>query len=195
MNYEDFVKNRYMKKALKGAMLPFSEKWEGALVAVQCIFAINSNLQTQAAKLVDGVPDAFNDDFSSGKPIRYGGDAGKYLSFYLRAQNLMRTARDYLNANLTTLDKLIIPNKDKIDIGIYKYYIGNKEVLSVYASELTAQIVAIDASVQASFGADESVKALKASLMQIFDRTREDLTQLTLKFGEATKLANMLKVG
>jgi len=194
MNYESYIKQKYMKMALKGVKVPFSERWEAALVAAQCIFAINANMQTQAAKLIDNIDDAFNDSFSNGKPIELTGDAVKYLTLILRVQNYLIENRNYITKTLPQIDMLVVREKDRIDEGVYKYYVGNKGVLSGYSDELGNTINAISNSLSSSFiESQEKVNELRTSLSETFNKTKVDLISLTAKFSAALSLDDTLK--
>ena len=48
MNYIEFVKGKYMKMALKGIKVPFTEEWESAMIATQCLFNINSTINNNS---------------------------------------------------------------------------------------------------------------------------------------------------
>lgn len=193
MDYENYVKQKYLKLAVKGVKIPFAEKWESALVAAQCIFSINSNMQMQAAKLVEGIPDKFNDDFSNGTPIKLNTEGIKYLSIYLRSQNFMRQAGHYISTSMPKLDAIILKEKEKIDEGIYKYYIGTKGVLTGYAEETEKQVAAIDNSLIACFPRNqEDLFKIRNELNETFTKTKIDLENLNAKFAEALTLNNIL---
>ena len=193
MDYERYVKQKYMKMALKGINMPFAEKWESALVAIQCLFALISNMQMQAAKLVDSVPEEFNEAFSNGKPQPLNEDTQKYLSNYLRAQNYMRASFSYAPKIISKLDPIIIASKEMIDEGIFKYYVGNKGVIQGYLNEISKQITAIDNSTASTFPNEkEKVDAIKKGLAETFNKTSEDIHVITYKFSTALGLEEVI---
>ena len=194
MDYENYVKGKYMKMALKGIKMPFSEKWESALVAIQCLFVLVSNMQTQAAKLVDLASEEFNEAFSNGKPQPLNKDTEKYLANYLRAQNYMRASSFYIPQIILRLNPIIIEAKEKIDDGIFKYYIGNKAVLKGYFDEISKQITAIDDSTASAFPNErEEIEAIKNRLAETFNKTSDDIQDITSKFLTTLNLVEMIR--
>lgn len=193
MDYELYVKQKYLKIALKGKPLPFSEEWESVIVGVQCIYAISLSMQTQTARLIDKISDEFNEKFSNGKIIELNSDNLKYVSLCLRVQNLMLETRSYLTLLLPKFDPIILINKEKIDEGVYKYYIGNKALIIKYTEELSNLIEAMKNSLYVCFPAEqEKVEILKNELTETFNNTKEDINTITEKYTTALSLQKFL---
>lgn len=195
MDYARYVKGDYMKMALKGKAIPFSEKWESAAVGVQCIFAINSNMNQSAAKLIEGIPDDWETKFSNGEPLEYDNRSKTNIELFLRSQAYLKTISSFLEDNLPPIMDIIMQNKEKIDIGIYKYIVGNKSVLENFANEALNQVNAIDNSIQASFKDNlDDIAELKRNIAYMLDKIPTDLQRLVDKFSNPLGLDNILKV-
>ena len=195
MDYANYVKGKYMQMALKGKRLPFGEEWESAIIATQCIFTVNSSMNNNALKLLQGIPDAFMEDFSNGKPVAYNETTRRYLESFLRAQNYMNAISLFTFTNIPPLLKIILENKDKIDPAIYKYFVGNKAAVEKYAGMCAEQSQAITNSINASLRANKKeIEELKMELAPILDSTQTDLNNLMKRFVYALNLQNVIKV-
>ncbi len=193
MDYNTLVNQKYYKMAARGIKLPFTERWEAALVGVQALYEMNAKLETNAIKLLAEASDKFNDDFSNGVPMEVSAENMKYLSLYLRAQNQLRVSYQYLNPNLERLDALIVPAQQQIDIGVWKYYAGNKSVLRHFMDEVNNQIDAISNSTEACFiNAKDRIRILKADLNPIFKQTRIDVNNFNSRISEALGLEDIM---
>jgi transcription termination factor NusB len=197
VNYEKYVKGKYIKEALKGnknSFAEFTEKWENAAVAMQCIFSINSSMNNNAVKLLDSIPDDFAEKFENGKPIEYNDNTRKYIELFLRAQNYMQTISTFTSENAPKLLEIILQNKDKIDIAIYKYFVGNKGVVDAYANESMKIVQNINNSLASSFKNNSlEITNIKEELSVIFLKTKNDLNVLVDKFANTLNLEDIIK--
>lgn len=188
-----YVKEKYLKMALKGIIIPFAERWESALVGMQALYAINANVQRSAAKLLESIPDEFNNKFSDGTPIDYTDMNRKWLTLYLRVQNLMRTTSNYVSRTAPGLDEIIISNRTKIDEGIFKYFVGNKQVLLSFRDEIKTTVDQIDNSIKVCFHNNiADVETIKMGLQETFGQTREDLQRFNEKIAKSLKLEDVM---
>ena len=193
MDYMKYVKGDYTKMALKGIKLPFREKWESAAVGAQCLFSINSTMNHNAMKLIGAIPDSFMDKFENGQPLELNNETRKHVELLLRVQNYMKAIVS-ASAILPPLIDIILKNKQAIDPGIYKYFVGNRSVLENYSSEAQKQVSAIDASFTASFKDNaNSIEQVRQDLSETLARTKSDLNGIIAKFAEALNLNDILK--
>ena len=193
MDYIKYIKGDYMKMALKGIKIPFQEEWESATVGAQCLFSINSTINNNALKLINAIPDSFAEKFESGMPLELNKETRKYIEIFLRVQNYLKTIVSISNIYLPPLITIVVKNQQKIDPGIYKYFVGNRSVLEGYASEAQKQVNAIDTSLNASFRDNiDDIRMIKEDLSETFAKTQNDLNNITTKFGEALGLNNIM---
>jgi transcription termination factor NusB len=195
MDYENYIKGKYMKMAMKGVKIPFPERWESALIAMQCIFSINVVMNNNAVKLLEGIPDEFVEKFSNGQPLDYDGNSRKYIELFLRAQNYMQTISNFTLQNYPKLSEIIFADKSKIDIGIYKYCIGNKSVVENYGVVAREQAQSINNSLNASFkDKSEYIVRIREDMDTIFMKTSSDLAAIVGKFAYALDMEDIIKV-
>jgi uncharacterized protein YejL (UPF0352 family) len=189
MNYIEFVKGKYMKMALKGIKVPFTEEWESAMIATQCLFNINSTINNNAVKLMSNIPDSFQDKFEKGELIEYNTETHKYIEMLLRVQNYMSTITQISYTYIPPLINIILKNKSSIDIAIYKYFVGNKSVLENYASIAQEQVKAINNSFSDSFKDNlQDIERIKQELQETFAITQTDINNLINKISFALDL-------
>jgi transcription termination factor NusB len=191
MDYIAYVKGKYMKMALKGVRIPFTEKWESAMVAAQCLFTINSNMNNNAAKLISSIPDTFEEKFEKAEPLEYNMEARKYIEILLRVQNYMRSINAVSHTYLPPLIDTILKNKASIDQGIYTYFIGIRTVQENYADSALEQAKAIENSLNASFQSNtEDIARIKRELADTFAKTQSDINTVITKFCSALDIDN-----
>ena len=189
MNYIEFVKGKYMKMALKGIKVPFTEEWESAMIATQCLFNINSTINNNAVKLMSNIPDSFQDKFEKGELIEYNTETHKYIEILLRVQNYMSTITQISYTYIPPLINIILKNKSSVDAAIYKYFVGNKSVLENYASIAQEQVKAINNSFSDSFkGNLQDIERIKQELQETFAITQTDINNLINKISFALDL-------
>lgn len=178
-----------MKMALKGIKVPFTEEWESAMIATQCLFNINSTINNNAVKLMSNIPDSFQDKFEKGELIEYNTETHKYIEMLLRVQNYMSTITQISYTYIPPLINIILKNKSSIDIAIYKYFVGNKSVLENYASIAQEQVKAINNSFSDSFKDNlQDIERIKQELQETFAITQTDINNLINKISFALDL-------
>ena len=178
-----------MKMALKGIKVPFTEEWESAMIATQCLFSINSTINNNAVKLMSNIPDSFQDKFEKGELIEYNTETHKYIEMLLRVQNYMSTITQISYTYIPPLINIILKNKSSIDIAIYKYFVGNKSVLENYASIAQEQVKAINNSFSDSFKDNlQDIERIKQELQETFAITQTDINNLLNKISFALDL-------
>ena len=189
MNYIEFVKGKYMKMALKGIKVPFTEEWESAIIATQCLFNLNSTINNNAVKLMSNIPDSFQDKFEKGELIEYNTETHKYIEILLRVQNYMSTITQISYTYIPPLINIILKNKSSVDAAIYKYFVGNKSVLENYASIAQEQIKAINNSFNDSFKNNlEDIERARGNLVDTFSTTQTDVNNILNKISLALNL-------
>jgi hypothetical protein len=195
MDFVVYAKEKYMKMALKGIKLPFSQKWESALVAAQCIFAINLKLNQNSVMLLQNIQEEkFMEDFSNGVKIEYNDKSQKYVESFLRVQNLLIVINRLTTPNIPKISEIVLANKDSIDEAIYKYYIGNKSVAERYAQVGLEQALAIDNSLKTSFPDNQQeISTIRNQLQELFDRTNRETSDLVKKFSDALEISDIVK--
>lgn len=195
MDYEEYIKGKYMKMALKGIRIPFSEDWEKAIVAVQCLFTVNSTMNNNALKLINAIPEAFMDKFEKAQPIELDADSHKYVELLLRVQNYMRTINTVSRTYIPQLIDIIIKNRASIDAGLYKYFLGNRSVLENYAETAQEQVKAIDNSLNESFKSNSGeIDGIRKGMSETFVKTQEDINVILDKINTTLDLQRILKV-
>ena len=195
MDYEEYIKGKYMKMALKGIRIPFSEDWEKAIVAVQCLFTVNSTMNNNALKLINAIPEAFMDKFEKAQPIELDADSHKYVELLLRVQNYMRTINTVSRTYIPQLIDIIIKNRASIDAGLYKYFLGNRSVLENYAETAQEQVKAIDNSLNESFKSNSGeIDGIRKGMSETFVKTQEDINVILDKINTTLDLQKILKV-
>lgn len=195
MDYTKYVKGTYANMALKGIELPFEEKWESAAVGAQCLFRVNNEMNNSTMKLINAIPDSIMDKFAKGETIEFNAETKKYVELLLRVQNYLQAIVYVSDTYLPPLIQLVLENKDSVDIGIYKYFVGNRAVLEGYAAEAQKQANAIGASLNASFANNQSdIEEARQRLAETFAKTRTDLNAILNKLVTALKLNGLIKV-
>ena len=195
MDYEEYIKGKYMKMALKGIRIPFSEDWEKAIVAVQCLFTVNSTMNNNALKLINAIPESFMDKFEKAQPIELDADSHKYVELLLRVQNYMRTINTVSRTYIPQLIDIIIKNRASIDAGLYKYFLGNRSVLENYAETAQEQVKAIDNSLNESFKSNlGEIEGIRKGMSETFVKTQEDINVILDKINTTLDLQRILKV-
>lgn len=185
MDYEKYIKKKYMKMIMKNIRIPFSDEWEKGLVAEQFLFLLTNQMSESALKLLNAVPETFNQDFSDGKEMIYNKDNIFNINYFLRAQNFLNKLIKYIENNSGIIDNIIAPGKENIDIAIWKYYIGNKTVLKSLLDLANEQVIAINNSLASSFKDNQKELAdQKNELIQTFNKTNEDINRITDKMNK-----------
>lgn len=193
MNYEKYMKQTYMKMALKGQPIQ-GEQWENALIGVQCLYMLNAHLQSSASNLLGEATDEFNDAFSNGKPMPYDNATSRQLLFYLRAQCYMKAATMLVLPKFRKLDSIIVQNKESIDPAIWNAYVGNKALLANFAVESQNQVQAIDASARDCFAGDkDKVEVLRQAIEPQAEHINNDTEQVISKVANALGLVDILQ--
>ena len=195
MDFVAYAKEKYMKMAFKGIKIPFSEKWESALVAAQCIFALNIKLNQNSVMLLQNIQEEkFVEDFSNGIKIEYNDKSQKYIELFLRAQNLMKIINRLTATNMPKLNEIVLANKNNIDEGIYKYYVGDRLVVERYSQTSLEQAIAIENSLKTSFPNNEQdILAIKNQLQELFEKTNRETSELVKKFSDALEINDIVK--
>jgi ElaB/YqjD/DUF883 family membrane-anchored ribosome-binding protein len=193
MEYGDFIKQKYMKLALKGIKLPLKEQWEKSLIGVQCLFALNSRLTNNAWQAIDQIDDEFNKSFSNGVPISFDAKAEQAIPLYLKVEHYLKLST-YLTASLMPkLADPIIQSKDKIDEDIYKWFIGNKKILEDSAEEAKKQIKQIENSLHDCFKNDQAkVQEIRESMKETYNKINTDTKSYVENFTNALDLKNII---
>jgi len=193
MDYGNFVKQKYMKMALKGVKLPLEKQWEKSLIGVQCLFALNAKLMANAIGTIEQVDDEFNNGFSNGLPIQFDSKAEQFLPLYLKVEHYLRISTYLVAIALPKLSQQIIQSKAEIDNGIYAWFIGNKKVLEDSAEEAKKQIKQIENSLTDCFKNDQTkVKEVRGSMEETYNKVNSDVKSVIQKFTNALDLEDIV---
>ncbi len=179
MNYEQYIKQIYVKKIMKKEKIDISEKWEEGMIAEQFLFILTTKLSANALKMLNAIGEGFVQDFSNGKPIEYNDQNIKNIDYFLRAQNFLNKLIKSIKENDKKLDDMIIPSQKKIDPLIWKYYLGNKIVFKGAIDLAEEQYNAINNSLTSSFKNNQKeIQLQKNNLIETFNKTNIDINIL-----------------
>jgi len=189
MDYGNFIKQKYMKMALKGTRLPLEKQWEKSLIGVQCLFSLNAKLMENARQTIDQVDDEFNNGFSNGLAIPFDDKAEQTLPLYLKVEHYLKVSTYLVETALPTLSAPIIQSKDEIDKGIYAWFIGNKKVLEDSTEEAKKQIKQIENSLHDCFKNDQAkVEEIRKGMAETYNKVNADVKLYVEKFTDALGL-------
>ena len=136
----------------------------------------------------------FVEDFSNGIKIEYNDKSQKYIELFLRAQNLMKIINRLTATNMPKLNEIVLANKNNIDEGIYKYYVGDRLVVERYSQTSLEQAIAIENSLKTSFPNNEQdILAIKNQLQELFEKTNRETSELVKKFSDALEINDIVK--
>ena len=189
MEYGDFIKQKYMKLALKGIKLPLEKQWEKSLIGVQCLFALNAKLMENAMQTINQVDDEFNNSLSNGLPLPFDAKAEQSIPIYLKVEYYFRLSTYLVSTVLPKLSEPVIQSKNEIDNGIYNWFIGNKKVLEDSAEEAKKQIKQIENSLHDCFKNDQKkVEEIRESMKETYNKINADIKSIIDKFTGALDL-------
>jgi len=193
MDYGNFVKQKYMKLALKGTKLPLEKQWEKSLIGVQCLFALNAKLMENAMNTINQVDDEFNSSFSNGLPLPFDAKAEQSIPLYLRVEHYLKLSTYLVTTALPKLSEPIIQSKAEIDNGIYAWFVGNKKILEDSAEEAKKQIKQIENSLADCFKNDQTkVEEAKSSMKETYNKVNSDVKSIIEKFTSALDLEDIV---
>jgi len=193
MDYGNFVKQKYMKLALKGTKLPLEKQWEKSLVGAQCLFSLNAKLMENAMKTIEQVDEDFNHSFSNGLPLPFDAKAEQTIPLYLKVEHYLKLSTYLVATALPKLTPPIVQAKNEIDTGIYTWFIGNKKVLEDSAEEAKKQIKQIENSLHDCFKNDQAkVEKAKGSMAETYNKVNSDVKLIIEKFTDALDLEDII---
>ncbi len=196
INYEIYVKQRYIKLLLNNKIVELDENWEKGIIAEQYLFILSNKLTENALKILNGISEDFVESFSLGKPIEYTQNNIHNINYFLRAQNFLNKLIITHNLNKGIIENIINGEKNKsmIDVGIYKYYLGNKIVLQNIIDIAQDQIIAINNSLSSSFKNNkQEIENQKNELIPVFNKTNEDINDIIDKMNKYLFCSEILK--
>ena len=193
MEYGDFIKQKYMKLALKGIKLPLEKQWEKSLIGVQCLFALNAKLMENAMRTIEQIDDEFNNSFSNGLPLPFDTKAEQSIPLYLKVEHYLKLSTYLAATALPKLSEPIIQSKNEIDNGIYTWFVGNKKVLEDSAEEAKKQIKQIENSLHDCFKNDQAkVEEIRESMKETYNKVSADVKSYVEKFTDALDLKEIV---
>ncbi|MFP3279177.1 MAG: hypothetical protein RXP92_02625 [Candidatus Micrarchaeota archaeon] len=193
MEYGDFIKQKYMKLALKGIKLPLEKQWEKSLIGVQCLFALNAKLMENAMKTIEQVDEEFNNGFSNGLPLPFDSKAEQAIPLYLKVEHYLKLDTYLVATALPRLSEPIIQSKNEIDNSIYVWFVGNKKVLEDSAEEAKKQIKQIENSLHDCFKNDQKkVEEIRESMKETHNKVNADIKSYVENFANALDLKNII---
>ena len=193
MEYGDFIKQKYMKLALKGIKLPLEKQWEKSLIGVQCLFALNAKLMENAMRTIEQIDDEFNNSFSNGLPLPFDTKAEQAIPIYLKVKHYLKLSTYLAATALPKLSEPIIQSKNEIDNSIYTWFIGNKKVLEDSAEEAKKQIKQIENSLHDCFKNDQAkVEEIRESMKETYNKVSADVKSYVEKFTDALDLKEIV---
>jgi len=193
MEYGNFIKQKYMKLALKGTKLPLEKEWEKSLIGVQCLFTLNAKLMENAMRTIEQVDDEFNNRFSKGMFIPFDAKAEKTIPLYLKVEQYLKISSYIIDMFMPKLSEPIINAKDEIDNDIYIWFIGNKKVLEDSAEEGKKQIKQIENSLTDCFKNDQNkITKIKESMNETYNKVNLDVKSIIDNFSNALDLEDII---
>jgi len=196
MDYGNFVKQKYMKMALKGEKPPLEKQWEKSLTGAQCLFSLNAKLMENAMKTIEQVDEDFNHSFSNGLAMPFDAKAEQTIPLYLKVEHYLKLSAYLVAIALPKLTPPIIQSKDEIDNGIYAWFIGNKKVLEDSTEEAKKQIKQIENSLTDCFKNDQTkVEEAKSSMEETYNKVNSDVKSIIEKFTNALDLEDIVLDG
>jgi len=202
MEYGDFIKQKYMKLALKGIKLPLEKQWEKSLIGVQCLFALNAKLTNNAMMAMQQIDDEFDYNFANGLPIPFNEKSEQLISLYLKIEHYLKLDVYLISIILPKLSEPIIQSQNEVDneiynkpknISIYKLFAGNKKVLEDSAEEAKKQIKQIENSLHDCFKNDQAkVEEIRESMKETYNKVNADVKSYVEKFTNALDLKEIV---
>ena len=193
MEYGDFIKQKYMKLALKGIKLPLEKQWEKSLIGVQCLFALNAKLMENAMQTIEQIDDEFNNSFSNGLPLPFDTKAEQAIPLYLKVEHYLKLSTYLAATALPKLSEPIIQSKNEIDNSIYTWFIGNKKVLEDSTEEAKKQIKQIENSLHDCFKNDQTkIEEIRKSMAETYNKVNADVKSYVEKFTNALNLNEIM---
>ena len=198
MDYGNFVKQKYMKMALKGTKLPLEKQWEKSLIGVQCLFAIYAKLSDNALMISQQIDEEFNYNFSNGLPIPFDKKSEQIIPVILKIEHYFRLNIYLISSILPKLSEPIIQAKDEIDneiynkpkkVSIYGYFTTRKNILDNAVEEARMQIKQIENSLRDCFKNDQAkAEEIKKSMEETYNKVNADVKSYIEKFTDALNL-------
>jgi len=202
MEYGDFIKEKYMKLALKGIKLPLEKQWEKSLIGVQCLFALNAKLASNALMITQQIDEEFNYNFSNGLPIPFDEKSKQLIPIYLKIEHYHKLEVYLISTILPKLAEPIIQAKDEIDneiynkpkaMSVYGWFIKMKKVIEDAMEDARIQIKQIENSLHDCFKNDQTkIEEIRKSMAETYNKVNADVKSYVEKFTNALDLKDII---
>jgi len=198
MDYGNFIKEKYMKMALKGTKLPLEKQWEKSLIGVQCLFALHAKLADNALAISTQIDEEFNYNFSNGLSIPFDEKSKQIIPIYLKMEHYLKVMIYLISTILPKLSEPIIQAKDEIDneiynkpkgVSVYGYFTTKKNIMEGGAEDARIQIKQIENSLHDCFKNDQAkVEEIRKSMAETYNKVNADVKSYVEKFTDALDL-------